>query len=135
MSRQATAAAAIRAELKANFASIKFSVRSESASMMTAVDIRWTDGATEAEVKAIVDKYQSYKREYRSDIPQAKFVSVQRELSEGAKAEFLKLVIAEENLPEDTKYNTFLSSRNTYVSQLVRTASFNHSFQIDGVYF
>jgi hypothetical protein len=144
-STQAQAAKAIKAELKAAFPSISFSVRAESASMMTAVNISWTNGATTSEVKAITDKYQYGKFDGMTDsydnnnkiegLPQVKFVSVSRQICDTAKAEILKLVVAENNLPEDTQYNDFLKDQGDYVAALVHRFACKHSFQLDGVHF
>jgi hypothetical protein len=53
------AAKNIRAELKAAFPSIKFSVRTERFSMGNAIRIGWTDGPNTKQVEAITDKYQA----------------------------------------------------------------------------
>jgi tRNA A37 threonylcarbamoyladenosine dehydratase len=60
MTRPTTTEAAklIRAELKASFPGIKFSVRSSVYSMGSSIDVRWTMGPTEKAVEAIVGKYQ-----------------------------------------------------------------------------
>ncbi len=87
----AKAANAIKAELKAIFPNVKFSVKSENYSGGDAVNIFWTDGPTTEQVKAISGKYQygSFDGmqdlyEYtnsRKDIPQAKYVFEDRSLS------------------------------------------------------
>lgn len=91
-SSHAAAAAAIKSELKAQFPNIKFSVTSDCFSMGNSVDISWTDGATEKEIKKITSKYQygnfngmddMYEiTNNRTDIPQAKYVSEHRKLSD-----------------------------------------------------
>ena len=91
-SSHAGAAAAIKAELKAAFPGIKFSVTSDSFSMGDSVHISWTDGPTTEEVKAISGKYQYghfngmediYEHtNRREDIPQSKYVSESRSKSE-----------------------------------------------------
>ncbi len=74
----------IRADLKAAFPGMKFSVRSESFSMGDAVTVSWTNGPAVGQVSAVVDKYQagdfdgmtdSYN--FRTDAPKVsvKFVS------------------------------------------------------------
>jgi hypothetical protein len=91
-SSHAGAAAAIKAELKAAFPGVKFSVNSESFSMGNSVNINWTDGPTVAEVEKISSKYQyghfngmedlyEYTNE-RNDIPQVKYVTESRNKSE-----------------------------------------------------
>lgn len=62
------AAKLIRKELKANFKDPKFSVKTKLASMTSSVDIKWTDGPTETEVKAIVDKYQGASFDPQQDL-------------------------------------------------------------------
>ena len=91
MTPHAAAAKAIRAELKAAFPNDKFSVRSESFSMGNAVTIRYPNGLLTHEVKrveAIAGAYQEghfdglndiYElSNCRDDLPQVKFVHVQR---------------------------------------------------------
>lgn len=95
ISSQAAAAKAIRAELKAAFPTVKFSVKSESFAGGDAVDISWIDGPTRKEVEAITGKYQygSFDGmqdlyEYtnrRQDIPQSKYVQVSRGYSQAAR--------------------------------------------------
>jgi len=91
-SQHAGAAAAIKAELKAAFPGVKFSVTSDSFSMGDSVHITWTDGPTSKEVKAISGKYQYghfngmediYENtNSRDDIPQSKYVSESRSISD-----------------------------------------------------
>jgi hypothetical protein len=54
----ARAAANIRHELARKFPGVKFSVRARTASMMDAVDVRWTLGPTTAQVNEVIGKYQ-----------------------------------------------------------------------------
>lgn len=91
----ALATAAIRTELKATFPRVKFRIRSDNFSGGDSVDIEYMDAMPAAEVEAIAGKYQyghfdgmtdSY--EYsnkREGIPQVRFVTVQRRMSEDAK--------------------------------------------------
>jgi uncharacterized protein YfcZ (UPF0381/DUF406 family) len=93
---QVGAAKAIRIELKAAFPSIKFRVTSESYSMGDNVNISWTDGPTLESVEKITKKYQYghfdgmediYEdSNVRKDIPQSKFVFVNRNMSEATEA-------------------------------------------------
>lgn len=106
-SNQAAAAAAIKAELKKVFPLIKFSVTSESFSGGDSVNISWTDGPQRDAVENITGKYQYghfngmediYENtNSRDDIPQAKYVSEHRtiseELTESVKIELTKLKI------------------------------------------
>jgi len=86
------AAKAIRVVLKKAFPKTKFSVTSSSFSMGNSVDISWQDGPAQKDVDALVEKYQyghfngmediyEYSNS-RQDIPQAKYVSVNRRMSE-----------------------------------------------------
>lgn len=91
-SSHAGAAAAIKAELKQNFPHIKFSVTSETFANGNSVHINWTDGATTGEVKEFTSKYQyghfdgmtdMYNNTNdRDDIPQVKYISESRSISE-----------------------------------------------------
>ncbi len=94
LSTHAAAAKAIRAELSAAFPTVTFKVRARSASMMTAVDVDWTDGPTRDEVQAITGKYQyghfdgmddSYHySNTHSQLPQVKYVQEDRTMSDDA---------------------------------------------------
>lgn len=96
LSQHAAAAAAIKEELKAAYPHIKFSVKSESFSMGDSVHVNWTDGPTSEEVNDIIKKYQyghfdgmtdmyeSTNR--RNDIPQSKYVSGSRSISDEVEA-------------------------------------------------
>lgn len=89
MSRHALAAKAIRQELKARIPGVKFRVTSESFSMGNAVNVYWNgEGSTEAEISAVISKYQwghfdgmsdCYEAtNSRDDLPQVKFVQLYR---------------------------------------------------------
>lgn len=91
-SSSANCASAIREELKKEFPSVKFSVKSSNFSGGDSVRISWENGPTTLEVSSITSKYQ-YGRfdgmtdmyEYsnsREDLPQSKYVQTQREISE-----------------------------------------------------
>jgi hypothetical protein len=95
-SSHAGAAAAIKAELKGIYPHIKFSVTSESFSMGDSVHVKWTDGPTDNEVDNIIKKYQYgsfngmedlYENtNSRDDIPQSKYVSGSRSISDELEA-------------------------------------------------
>jgi hypothetical protein len=81
----------IKTELKKVYPEVKFSVKYSSYSMGDSIKVYWTDGPNQKEVQSLIDKYQyghfngmedlyeySNKRE---DLPQAKFVFANRELS------------------------------------------------------
>jgi hypothetical protein len=101
LSSHAATAAAIREELKKNFAGVKFSVTSESYAGGNSCRISWTDGPTTREVEAITGKYQygsfdgmtdSYNyTNSRDDIPQTKYVQESRTISD----DILNIVVAE----------------------------------------
>lgn len=92
------AAVNIRRALKLAFPSIKFSVKTRYASYMSAVDIRWTDGPTVAEVETITDRHQyedfdgmtdcgvSRKdgKAFREVFGSARFITARREWSDAA---------------------------------------------------
>jgi Large polyvalent protein associated domain 29 len=92
LSTAANTAKAIREELKANFAGVKFSVTSENFAGGNSVNILWSDGPTTEQVSNISNKYQyghfngmddiyEYTND-RNDIPQAKYVSESRSMSD-----------------------------------------------------
>ena len=105
LSTHAAAAKAIRQELKTAFPGITFRVNSKSFSMGDDVSIHWTDGPTYDAVNKITRKYQYgqfdgmndiYENSNdRSDIPQTKYVMLQRNYSdqarEAAKIELMSL--------------------------------------------
>lgn len=101
LSPHALCAKSIRQELKLNFPGIKFSVSSESFAGGNAVNISYEDGVIRGVVEEIVSKYQygsfNGMEDYyditnrRNDVPQVKFVSTTRHMSESAKK-----IIAEE---------------------------------------
>ena len=118
LSQHAAAAKAIRAELKKAFPKTKFSVRSESYSMGDAVRVSYNDGPTLDSVDEIIRKYQYGKfdgmsdcYEYtndRTDIPQSKFVTAQRTLTDDiyqtVLAEFSKYFESLKNAPDLDTY-------------------------------
>ena len=95
----ANTAQAIREELKANFAGVKFSVKSDNFAGGDSVHISWTDGVTADQVREITSKYQYghfngmediYEYSNQNDnIPQAKYVSEHRTMSAEAEADIL----------------------------------------------
>jgi hypothetical protein len=112
LSGHAATAKAIREELKKAFPKIKFSVKSESFSMGNSVHINWFDGLTTKEVESITNKYQYghfngmediYENtNSRDDIPQAKYVSCSRSMSD--ETETILLPFAEE-IYKECDYN------------------------------
>ncbi len=100
MTEHAEAAKAIRAELKKAFPSIKFTVRSQSYSMGDHVSIQYQNGVPTDKVDEIVKKYQYgnfdgmndiYNNDNeREDIPQTKYVLVERSYTEEAREKVKK---------------------------------------------
>lgn len=91
-SSSANCATAIREELKKEFPTVKFSVKSSNFAGGDSVDITWENGPIVQDVESITRKYQygrfdgmtdSY--EYsnsREDLPQSKYVQTRREINE-----------------------------------------------------
>jgi len=88
----ANCATAIREELKKEFPAVKFSVKSSNFAGGDSVHISWIEGPTSREVDAFTNKYQygsfdgmtdmyNYSNT-REDLPQSKYVSTRREISE-----------------------------------------------------
>lgn len=110
-STHAAAAQAIRQDLKKAFPGVKFRVRSSSFSMGNSVDVDWTDGPTRSEVDRIIGRYQyghfdgmqdlyEYSNR-RDDLPQAKYVSGSRSMSEEVRADLLAYVAERFFEPEE----------------------------------
>src|SRR5712691_9294375 len=79
----------IRIALKAKFPGQRFSVRSDSYSMGSAVRIGWTDGPTEKQVTEIVNAHETIHRdEATGEILGGgnRYITCNRELSERVKA-------------------------------------------------
>lgn len=128
-SSHAATAAAIKAELKAAFPNIKFSVTSDSFSGGDATRIRWTDGPTVSEVENISAKYQyghfdgmtdCYESSNsRDDIPQTKYVSESRSISEGLKQEVSSQIAKLMELePRDLEETTSRLINNTTIPHI-----------------
>lgn len=92
MTNAAQCAKEIRVELKKAFPQIKFTVRSSNFAGGNAVDIRYENGVPVKDIEKITDKYQyghfngmediyEYSNN-REDIAQAKYIMVQREISQ-----------------------------------------------------
>lgn len=108
LSTAANAAKAIREELKSNFAGVKFSVTSDNFAGGDSVNISWTDGATVRQVEEFTSKYQyghfngmediyEYTND-RSDIPQAKYVSESRSMSDETRESIKTMMIEKYSL-------------------------------------
>lgn len=103
ISTAANAAKAIREELKANFKNVKFSVTSDNFAGGNSVNISWTDSVTVKQVEEFTSKYQyghfngmediyEYSND-RADIPQAKYVSESRSMSDEARETIKNIMI------------------------------------------
>lgn len=128
----AAAAQAIRQDLKKAFPGVKFKVRSSSFSMGNSVDVDWIDGPTRDEVNRIIGRYQyghfdgmqdlyEYSNR-RNDLPQAKFVSGNRSMSEAVRAELLDYVADRFFEPEEREgitENTRMPNGNWWVQEQV----------------
>ncbi len=78
----------IRAALKAAFPQVKFSVRSDSFSMGSAVRVKWTDGPTEKQVEKIANAHERIDRDDATgEILSGgnRYITCNRELSERVK--------------------------------------------------
>lgn len=100
MSTHARCAKEIRKILKSKFPETKFSVTSESYSMGSSVRISWTDGVTTDQVDELVGQFEyghfngmediyEYSNT-REDIPQVKFVTTNREMSDEVREQIIK---------------------------------------------
>lgn len=104
----ALCAKAIKQELKKAFPDIKFRVKSDNFAGGNSVHIYWIDGASTEQVEQITNKYQYghfdgmidlYEvSNNRDDIPQAKYVTAQRELSNEFIKKAAEIIAKEENL-------------------------------------
>lgn len=131
-SSHAAAAQAIRQDLKKAFPGVKFRVRSSSFSMGNSVDVDWTDGPTRDDVNRIIGRYQyghfdgmqdlyEYSNR-RNDLPQAKYVSGNRSMSEEVRAELLAYVAERFFEPEEREVvteNTRMPNGNWWVQEQV----------------
>jgi len=106
----AQCASEIRKELKSVFPHIKFSIRSENYAGGDAVHISYTDGVPAEKVNAIVKKYQYghfdgmndiYENDnFRTDIAQAKYIMVNRDISEKARESVKNMLIVKFGMKE-----------------------------------
>jgi len=125
---QATVAQTIRKELKEKFPDIKFSVRSESFAGGNSVDIYYTNGVPEDEVRKTVNKYQSgyfdgmvdmYNYYPNRDFSTAKYISVDRKITndirEKTKIDIAKRYGIKDINNEQEWWNKFNAWSNTVV--------------------
>lgn len=116
----ANCATAIREELKKEFPAVKFSVKSSNFAGGDSVHISWNEGPTTKEVDAFTNKYQygsfdgmtdmyNYSNT-REDLPQSKYVSTRREISEEVNNivfESLKLISPEDRQDYEIKQDCY----------------------------
>ena len=109
----AEVAQTIRKELKEKFPGVKFSVRSESFTGGNSIDIYYTNGVPEDEVRKLVNKYESghfdgmtdcYNYYSNRDYQTVKFVMVNRNITNDVR-EKTKIKIAKEYGIEDINNN------------------------------
>ena len=101
-STHSQAAKQIKAELKAAFPTVKFSVKSDIFTGGDAVRISYQDGPTTKQVNDIVGKFQGgsfnsmediYEYDNRNEfLPQVKYVQVRRDKSEEKKAVIMEMI-------------------------------------------
>ena len=127
-SSHAAASAAIKEELKKAFPTTKFSVTSEIFAGGNSVDISWTNGPTTDRVKEYSNKYQyghfngmediyEYTNS-REDIPQVKYVSESRILSDEIIKEVATKLQEVKTYTEQQKYS-YNESPETEAKQLL----------------
>lgn len=123
-STAAQTAAAIRTELKTAFPGIKFRVTSETYTGGSSVDIYFTDGVKSERIERIVEKYTMgvfngmediYEMSNRrDDIPQVKYIFVNREMS----AETRAAIAAEFGFTTD-QLNEWDADARSYKSEII----------------
>ena len=128
LSTHASVAKTIRKELKEKFPDIKFSVRSESFAGGNSIDIYYTNGVPEDEVRKLVNKYESgnfdgmtdcYNYYPNRDYPTVKYISVDRKITDDIR-EKTKIDIAKrygiEDIDNDQEwFNKFQAWPNNVV--------------------
>lgn len=73
----ALAASAIRKELKATFAGVRFRVVCRNFSQGNAVDVHWQDGPERSEIEELLEKYK-WSKTPQGDLPRVRFVDTIR---------------------------------------------------------
>lgn len=129
MTSHAETAKRIREELKKEFPNIKFTVRSRSFSMGDDVTIDYTNGVPRKQVEAIVNKYQeghfdgmTDMYEYsnsREDIPQVKYVMVDREYTPEVLEETKKSIAQEFGISDISNEQEWFSKVGMWSSEAV----------------
>lgn len=127
--RAAEAAKAIKQELKKEFPAVKFSVKSQTYSGGSSVDVSWTDGPTTDEVDTILGKYE-YGRfngmedmyemtNVRKDIPQAKYVMSHRTMSAKVQEELSGYVAQNYQGAQGVGFFDYIQAQKEYFNTLV----------------
>jgi hypothetical protein len=125
----AKAAAEIRKELKTNFPEIKFTVKSENYAGGNSVNVRYEDGPKEEIVEELLNKYKAGSfngmediYEYNNtnrDIPQAKYLFVNRDMSEAVKNQLVKHITTTYSGCQGLGYNDYSAVWFATISCLV----------------
>ena len=120
---------AIKSELKKAFPNVKFSVKSSNFAGGNSVDVSYDDAILRSKVKAITDKYQYGSFDGMNDIynydnknesiPQVKYVSVSRNMSDETSAELLKEFQNTYKGAEKLTMNDYHQDSLGYVSNVV----------------
>jgi hypothetical protein len=128
----------IRADLKATFPAIKFSVRSNSYANGSSIDVRWTDGPTGETVNAAIRKYEGASFDGMTDMKSyvdhtdeqgnqihygADYVFCRRDYSEGFLRQMMAHVTAYWYWNEDPQYEIIPATK--WSSAYVRTNNRN----------
>mgnify|MGYP006921289518 CR=1 FL=1 len=134
----AQTAKAVRTELKQLFPSIKFRVVSESYSGGNSVNVEYTDALPAKEIEKALSKYQQghfnsmediYEYSNSNDnIPQVKYLFVNRRMSEIAKEELLTQIKTTYAGAENVTYEDYLESFRERVCTLVYRLFVQKSF-------
>lgn len=151
MSTHAEAAKSVKTELKKAFPNVKFKVSSKTYSSGNSLRASWVDGPTTKEVNKIMDKYQYGHFDgmtdcydmtnCRNDIPQVKYVFVDREISEPVNESvfqmlqqsynlFDKVSSMDETSHELLKHWSVWTARE-YIQRIVRDMDLSNGFSIE----
>jgi hypothetical protein len=125
----AKAAKEIKSILKENFPNLMFSVKSMSYSMGDKVSVRYEDGPITPDVEKLISHFQFGNfngmediYEYsnvREDIPQTKYLFVERQMSDKVREEIVNYLIGYYGLETGTTYNDYIDNLRERMSTLV----------------
>jgi hypothetical protein len=123
------AAKEIKSILKKNFPNLMFSVKSMSYSMGDKVSVSYEDGPMTSDVEKLISQYQYGNfngmediYEYsnvREDIPQTKYLFVERQMSDKVREEIVSYLIGYYGLETGTTYNDYIDNLRERMSTLV----------------